>query len=340
MGYTALAASMTAPDWLTDEQAGRDHQLAPRRWTARGRRPSALKIYELQAAGEGAAAEPSAEHRTRCGAAWRRGCGTRSPSPTPRTRIPGSWARWWPRRASPRMRPARPPSRSSSRRALYRAVLDTQDRFGKKVTALLLLRCSTPTARRCPSRFPRSVAAPEWSLEPGEEFMALWGTGYERAGRSSRSSIATRSSRHSGPSRARRSSRQAGRHRGHARRLHGARDHGPREPGLSHSRQVDVPWTNKELDLKPGSTSSPSSSRARRRPGRAVISRARRQAGRGRDGGRMYDESLDAYLPHVGWASFNVFREDSSNLASRFENMAEQFHQLRATGRATTRTRA
>ena len=80
----------------------------------------------------------------------------------------------------------------------YRAVLETKDRFGKPVTALLPIQVLQPQAKTLAIRVAEIVAAPKWTLEPGEEFQALWGTGYDRAGPSSRSSIAARSSRPSG----------------------------------------------------------------------------------------------------------------------------------------------
>ncbi len=38
-----------------------------------------------------------------------------------------------------------------------------------------------PEAKKFPIKIPNLVAAPKWTLEPGEEFMALWGSGYDRA---------------------------------------------------------------------------------------------------------------------------------------------------------------
>ena len=61
----------------------------------------------------------------------------------------------------------------------YRAVLETQDRFGKKVTGKLPLQVLQPEATKLAIRIPNLLAAPDWELQPGQEFMALWGTGYE-----------------------------------------------------------------------------------------------------------------------------------------------------------------
>src|SRR5438045_2276353 len=61
----------------------------------------------------------------------------------------------------------------------YRALLETQDRFGKKVTGKLPLRVLKPDDTRLAIKIPHLLAAPEWELQPGQEFMALWGTGYD-----------------------------------------------------------------------------------------------------------------------------------------------------------------
>jgi hypothetical protein len=62
---------------------------------------------------------------------------------------------------------------------VYRAILETQDRFGKKVTARLPLRVLNPDDIKFAIKIPNTLAAPAWSVEPGREFMALWGTGYD-----------------------------------------------------------------------------------------------------------------------------------------------------------------
>jgi len=63
----------------------------------------------------------------------------------------------------------------------YRARFETRDRFGKKVLALAQLRVLDPDAPRFALRVRDLFAARDASLEPGREFLALWGTGYGRA---------------------------------------------------------------------------------------------------------------------------------------------------------------
>src|SRR5262249_52415637 len=62
---------------------------------------------------------------------------------------------------------------------IYRAMLETKDRFGKTVTARLPLQVLKPGAAKLNVKLPNLVAAPKWSVEPGQEFQALWGTGYD-----------------------------------------------------------------------------------------------------------------------------------------------------------------
>src|SRR5439155_4859446 len=61
----------------------------------------------------------------------------------------------------------------------YRAMLETQDRFGKKVTARFPVQVLKPGETKLAIKIPHLLQAPSWSVEPGEEFMALWGTGYD-----------------------------------------------------------------------------------------------------------------------------------------------------------------
>jgi hypothetical protein len=63
----------------------------------------------------------------------------------------------------------------------YRAMLVTQDRFGKKVTAQLPIQVLNPKAGKLTIKVPHVLKAPTWSIEPGGEFMALWGSGYDQA---------------------------------------------------------------------------------------------------------------------------------------------------------------
>ncbi len=62
----------------------------------------------------------------------------------------------------------------------YRAVLETTDRAGKKVAALLPLRVVDLTSNRFPVKVAHHFDVKSWSVEPGQEFIAVWGTGYDQ----------------------------------------------------------------------------------------------------------------------------------------------------------------
>ncbi|MCX6879017.1 MAG: MG2 domain-containing protein, partial [Verrucomicrobia bacterium] len=63
----------------------------------------------------------------------------------------------------------------------YRALLETTDAAGKKVTALLPLRVLDPEAAKFPVRVPNHFSMKSQKVLPGEDFIALWGTGYAKA---------------------------------------------------------------------------------------------------------------------------------------------------------------
>ena len=114
VGYTALAASMTADEWLTDGQPVEDR----RQHADLGRRgPGGRACGEglsAEAAGEGPAGKPVGHvlPRSRCARDEPGKAASKAPQPQPSRTCPiptrGSWARWWARRASQPTRRARP----------------------------------------------------------------------------------------------------------------------------------------------------------------------------------------------------------------------------------------
>src|SRR5262249_27234573 len=61
----------------------------------------------------------------------------------------------------------------------YRALLETQDRFGKKVTGRLPVQVLNPSDTKLAIKIPHLLESPAWETQPEQEFMALWGTGYD-----------------------------------------------------------------------------------------------------------------------------------------------------------------
>jgi hypothetical protein len=211
---------------------------------------------------------------------------------------------------------------------VYRARLETHDRFGRMVTAELPLRVLDPDAGRCAIPVPDLLAAPAWSVEPGAEFVALWGSGYpdarayvevEHRGQMlqafwttpGRSQIAIRQ---------RVSEAMRGGFTVRVTLVHENR-------AYLHEQRVDVPWTNKELTIRwehfvskllPGQHETWTAVVSGRDATRAVAEMV----------ATLYDASLDAYLPH-GWpAGFGEFRQEFDSRGARFENGAAGLRQV------------
>ena len=115
----------------------------------------------------------------------------------------------------------------------YRAVLETQDRFGKKVTGKLPLQVLQPEAAKLAIRIPQLLAAPDGSCSRARSSWRCGARAMRLGGRSSRSSSGSKMVQRywtkAGPDPA---ADQAGGDRGDARRLLRARDLRPREPRL------------------------------------------------------------------------------------------------------------
>jgi hypothetical protein len=67
------------------------------------------------------------------------------------------------------------------RPGIYRALVKTHDRFGKTVTARTEFRVLEPDSKRYGIKESFSLAAPEWTAHPGETFTALWSSGHDKA---------------------------------------------------------------------------------------------------------------------------------------------------------------
>jgi hypothetical protein len=210
----------------------------------------------------------------------------------------------------------------------YRAKFETQDRFGKKVTALLPLNVMAPDARKFPIKVANMVVGPKWSLEPGDEFMALWGSGYDQAraymeiehrGKIIKS-FWTEPGATQQPLKLAVTEAMRGGFQLHVTMVRENR-------AYLESRRIDVPWTNKDLKVKWEHFVS------KLEPGQketwtAVITGPDAKKAVAEMVATLYDESLDAYLPHSWPGSFGVFRQDFSQLNFSFENMARYFNQL------------
>ncbi|HSH14959.1 MAG TPA: hypothetical protein VLD18_02925, partial [Verrucomicrobiae bacterium] len=212
---------------------------------------------------------------------------------------------------------------------VYRAMLETQDRFGRKVTAPLPVQVLQPGATRLDIRIPHLVAAPKWSVEPGEEWMALWGTGYD-AGRAfveieHRGKFLqrfwTRPGQTQQPIRQAVEEAMRGGFTVHVTQVRENR-------AYTLARHVDVPWSNKELELKWEHFTSKLGP-AQQETWTAVISGSKAEKVSAEMVAVLYDASLDQFQRHHWLTRFNFFRFDQTSAHYDFLNSVAVMRHLR-----------
>ena len=336
IGYTALEAMISADDWQTD---GKPVELKLETKTLDGEPQVAegsVKIYDLQA--------PEKVHRSPLAGyePWRYGRGFRGGGgdanggePDKDISTPNNW---------PLGKVVAEKGFTTDTNGLakvsfklpagaYRAVLETQDRFGKKVTGRLPLQVLQPDATKLAIRIPQVLAAPDWELQPGQEFMALWGTGYDE-GRAfveieQRHQMVQRYWTKAGLTQQQIKLAVTDAMRGgffvHVTYVRENR-------AYLQTRKVSVPWKNKDLDLKwehfvsklqPGQKETWTLEVQSPKP--KVLSAEKAMA---EMVATLYDESLDAFAP-LNWPQrFSVFREDYSAMQSQFGNTPMGFQQV------------
>ncbi len=347
VGFTALAATLTADDWQTDDKPV---EISVRTTTLDGEGQAAqgvLKIYALK--------QPDKIERSplsgRYYPVYRRGKIDLADAPKPDPSNSNSWPLGDVVFNGTIKTDAVGNAKASAKlpAGIYRAKFETKDRFGKAITAELPLQVLDPDAKKLNLKIPHLVAAPKSSVEPGEEFLGLWGSGYDTA----RAYVEIE---HRGkllqsywtPA----GTTQVAVKQAVDEKMRGGftfRTTTVRENrAYLHSQRVDVPWTNKNLTLKWEHFVSKLEP-AQKETWTLIVGRSlrEREDGKGSEPtalkavaemvAAMYDASLDAYLPH-NWASgFGVFRQDHSNLSSQFENQLKNFQYLYSSWRVIRR---
>ncbi len=208
---------------------------------------------------------------------------------------------------------------------IYRASVETKDRFGKPVTARRTVKVLDPSAARFGIKIPNDLSAPAWSAQPGENFTALWGTGYDQ-GRAfvelecngkPLKSYWTSAGRTQSLIELPVAENMRG---GFTLRVTSIREN----RAYVHERVINVPWSDKQLSIKwerfrskllPGEketwTATITGPDAKRASAEMVAA--------------LYDSSLDQFMPHNWPQTFNVFRNEYSRSRIEFQNSLHDF---------------
>ena len=316
VGYTALVATLQADEWQTTDKAVElnitTKTLDGEPQTAEGN----VKIYELQSP-EKVHAPPVARNYY-----WGNGPAEDDVS-NPLN---------WPLGKVVSEKPFTTDTNGTAKLSFplpagfYRAMLETQDRFGKKVTGRLPVRVVKPDDTKLALKIPNLLDSPDWEVQPGQDFMALWGTGYD-IGRAfveieHRNKIirsfwttpgATQQKINVAVTEALRG--------GFSLRVTQVREN----RAYLNARQVSVPWKNKELSLTWEHFTS------KLQPGQkdtwsAVIKGPGIEKSVAEMVAALYDESLDQFAPHNWQSGFGVFHQDGWPQPGEFLNYAMPFN--------------
>ncbi|HWB01711.1 MAG TPA: alpha-2-macroglobulin family protein, partial [Verrucomicrobiales bacterium] len=198
----------------------------------------------------------------------------------------------------------------------YRAILETKDRFGKKVTAQLLVMVVDPAAQTFPVRAPFMLNVSADSLQPGDEFTALWGTGYEKARAfieiEHRGKVVQRF--WTDPARTQQglTMKVTEAHRGgfHVRVMQMRENR-----FVTESQFIDVPWANKDLSLKWEHLTSKLEPGAKE-TWTLTVEGPDKEKIDAELAAVLYDASLDAFAEHSWMPKFSCFYSDGSMSAS------------------------
>ncbi|MEO7599610.1 MAG: alpha-2-macroglobulin family protein [Opitutus sp.] len=211
---------------------------------------------------------------------------------------------------------------------IYRAELETADRFGRRVTARQTVQVVDPGDARYRVKVADHFTAPSWSVEPGEMFKALWGTGYDRgrafvelecAGKSLKK-FWTGVDRTQSIVELRILENMRG---GFTVRVTSVREN----RAYINERVIDVPWSNKQLSVKWETF------RSKLIPGRketwtAIVTGPDARRVSAEMVATLYDASLDQFLPHDWPHAFGVFRAEWSQTNSEFQNAPSPFNTI------------
>lgn len=202
----------------------------------------------------------------------------------------------------------------------FKAVFETADPLGQAVRAEQAILVIDPSSKKFTTKIPNQLSAKSWSVEPGDEFVSIWGTGYdsgrafielEHRGEIFKSwwtdSNNTQESIRVPITEAYRGGLQL--------RVTYIREN----RAYTEQRAISVPWTNKQLTIKWEHFVS------KLQPGgketwTAIVEGPDSQTAAAEMVAAMYDASLDAFAPH-GWpGGMSVFYNDYTRTSLQFHN--------------------
>lgn len=326
VGYTALQATVSADEW---QEAGKPVELTITTRTLDGEPQAAegaLKIYALKQPAK--VLRPELEGRNQ----YRYFSADSFPAamPQPDPADPNVWELGTVAKDLPFKTDAQGSAKLQADlpAGIFRAVLETRDRYGKAVTARLPLQVVDPQAPQFMVKEANHFAARKWTLEPGETLTALWGTGYEK-GRAFVEIERDGKLLHSfwtGADRTQAIIEQAideDMRGGFTLRVTYVREN----RAYLNERVVDVPWSNKTLTLKWEHFTSKLGP-AQKDTWTAIITGPDAKKAVAEMVAGLYDASFDAYLPHNWPAGFDVFRYEVRRINAQFENRFQPFQHM------------
>jgi hypothetical protein len=207
-------------------------------------------------------------------------------------------------------------------RGHYRAIVETQDTFGKPVRAEWNIQVLDPSSKELGLKVANRLMAPKWTLEPGEKLLAIWGSGYAAARAyieiERDNSIVNAFWTKPGTTQV---------------RIEKEIDEALRggftlrttcvveNRAYLETKVVDVPWSNKDLKLKWDRFVSKLEPAARETFTLTIQGPDAKRA-TAEMVATLYDESLDAFVKNQWIQRLSVFRKEGSRLYSTFNNSA------------------
>ncbi len=211
----------------------------------------------------------------------------------------------------------------------FRAVVQSKDRFGKPVQGMTNVLVIDPEANSLGIKVPHYFQAEKWTLEPGETFRAVWGTGHARGGAyieiASDEKVFQKFWANPQSTQIKIEQKITEEMRGGlAIRVIYVQEN------RSHleNRTIEVPWTNKDLTLKWERLVSKLEPGAKEKY-KLTVRGPKAENAVAELVSAMYDASLDAFYPHHWMEKFSVFRRNNGWPYWRSQNGAKTLSHMR-----------